>query len=101
LDCSCVICILKVGPAVGPNPVTGKGISNLALRKSFEVLCDDLVLLSATTLGNRCGREYALTVDTIMKELPVQNQLSLALDRCISTNKLSITSVIVYYMDRN
>jgi len=26
LDCGCVMCILKAGPSVGPNPVTGKGI---------------------------------------------------------------------------
>jgi len=26
LDCGCVMCILKAGPSMGPNPVTGKGI---------------------------------------------------------------------------
>jgi len=26
LDCGCVMCILKAGPSVGPNPITGKGI---------------------------------------------------------------------------
>jgi len=26
LDCGCVMCILKAGPSVGPNPVTSKGI---------------------------------------------------------------------------
>jgi hypothetical protein len=29
LDCGCVMCILKAGPSVGPNPVTGKGIPSV------------------------------------------------------------------------
>jgi len=59
------------------------------------------VLPSATTLSNICRRECALTVDAIKKQLPVQNKVSLALDGWTSTNKLAITSVIAYYMDRN
>jgi len=33
LDCGCVIGILKAGPSVGPNPVTGKGIGGKNLEK--------------------------------------------------------------------
>jgi len=77
------------------------GISNLEFRRSYKALHDDLVLPSATTLSNICWREYALTVDAIKKQLPLQNKDSLALDRWTSTNKLVITSVIAYYMDRN
>jgi len=40
-------------------------------------------------------------VDAIKKQLPLQNKVSLALDGWTSTNKLAITSVIAYYMDRN
>jgi hypothetical protein len=29
LDCGSVMCILKAGPSMGPNPVTGKEIKNL------------------------------------------------------------------------
>jgi len=76
-------------------------MSNLELRRSYEALCDDLVLPSATTLSNICQREYALRLDAIKKQLPVRNKVSLALDRWTSTNKLAITSVIAYYMDRN
>jgi len=76
-------------------------ISNLELRRSYKALRDDLVLLSATTLSNICRREYALTVDAIKKQLPLQNKVSLALDRWTSMNKLAITLVIAYYMDRN
>ena len=76
-------------------------ISNLELRRSYEALHDDLVLPSATTLSNICRREYALTVDAMKKQLPVRNKVSLALDEWTSTNKLAITSVIAYYMDRN
>jgi len=76
-------------------------ISNLKLRRSYEALRDDPVLPSATTLSNICQREYALTVDVIKKQLPIQNQVSLALDWWTSTNKLAITSVNAYYMDRN
>jgi len=76
-------------------------ISNLEQRWSYKALHDDLVLPSATTRSNICWREYTLTVDAIKKQLPIQNKVSLALDRWTSTNKLDITSVIAYYMDRN
>ena len=76
-------------------------ISNLELRRSYKALRDDLDLSSATTLSNICRREYALTVDAIKKQLPLRNKVSLASDGCTSTNKLAITSVIAYYMDRN
>jgi len=78
-----------------------KAISNLELRRSYKALRDDLVLPSATTLSNICRREYALTVDAIKKQLPIRNKVSLALDGWTFTNKLAITSVIAYYMDRN
>jgi len=39
-------------------------------------------------------------VDAIKKQLLVQSKVSLALDRWTSTNKLAITSVIPYDMDR-
>jgi len=76
-------------------------ISNLELQRLYKALHDDLVLLSATTVSNICRGEYALTVDAIKKQLPVQNKVSLALDGWTSTNKLAIMSVIAYYMDRN
>ena len=76
-------------------------ISNLQLWRSYKALRDDLLLPSATTLINICRREYALTVDAIKKQLPVRNKVSLALDGWKSTNKLAITSVIAYNMDRN
>jgi len=76
-------------------------ISNLELRRSYTALHHDLVLQSATTLSNICRREYALRVDAIKKQLPVRNEVSLTLDGWTSTNKLAITSVIAYYMDRN
>jgi len=75
-------------------------ISNLELRRSYQALRDDLVLLSAMSHSNIYRREYALTVDAIKKQLPVRNKVSLALDGWTSTNKLAITSVIGYYMDR-
>jgi len=40
-------------------------------------------------------------VDAIEKQLPVRNKVGLALDGWTSTNKLAITSVIAYYLDRN
>ena len=76
-------------------------ISNLELRRSYKALCDDLVLPSATTLSNICRRVYALTVDAIKKQLPLRNKVSLALDAWTSMNKLAITSIIAYYIDRN
>jgi len=68
---------------------------------AYQVLRGDLVLPSTTTLSNICRREYALTVDATMKQLPLRNKVSLALDGWTSKNKLAITSVIAYYMDRN
>jgi len=64
-------------------------------------LHNDLVLPSATTLSNIWRREYPLTVDAIKRQLRLRNKVSLALDGWTSTNKLAITSVIAYYMDRN
>ena len=91
-------CYLMLGFVSGHIP--RNAISNLELRRSYEALRDDLVLPSATTLGNICRREWALTEDQIMKKLPLRNEVSLALDGWTSTNKLAITSVIAYYMDR-
>ena len=76
-------------------------ISNLELRRSYKALHDDLVLPSATTLSNICHREYALMVDAIRKQLLSRNKVRLALDGWTSTNKLIITSVIAYHVDRN
>jgi len=76
-------------------------ISNLELQGSYTALRGDLVLPSNTTLSHICRRQYALTVDAIKKQLPLRNKVSLALDGWTSTNKLAITSVIAYYMDRN
>jgi hypothetical protein len=66
-------------------------ITNLELQRSYKALRDNLVLLSAMTLSNICRRESALTADAIKKQLPVRNQVSLALDGWTSTNKLAIT----------
>ena len=64
------------------------------------MLHDDLVLPSVTTLSNICRRESALTVDAIKKQLPSQNEVTLALDRWTSMNKLCMKSVITYKMHR-
>jgi hypothetical protein len=73
----------------------------LELRRSYQELRDDIVLPSAITLSNICRKEFALTVDAFKKQLPLRNKFSLALDGCTSTNKLAITLIIAYYMDRN
>jgi hypothetical protein len=52
------------------------------------------------TLSNICWRDYALTMDAIPKQLPLRNKVSLALDRWTSKDKLAITAVIGYSMDR-
>jgi len=53
------------------------------------------------TLSYIRRREYAPSVDAIEKQLPLRNQVGLALDGWTSTNKLVIMSVVAYYMDRN
>jgi len=90
---------LMLGFGLGHIP--WNAISNLQLRQWFNALHDDLVLPSATTLSNIRRREYALTVDSIKKHLPVGNKVSFALDWCTSTNKSATMSVIASYMDRN
>jgi len=47
---------------------------NFEIRQSYEALWCDLVLPSATTLCNICRREYWLTVDAIMNQLPSQKK---------------------------
>jgi hypothetical protein len=59
------------------------------------------VLPSANSRSNTSRRDYTLTEDALKKELPSTNKVSLALDGWTSTNKSAMTSVIVYYMDRN
>jgi len=76
-------------------------ISNLELWHSYKALRDDLVLPSTTTLSDICRREYALTLDSIEKQLPSRDSVCLALEGSPSPNKLAITSVIAYCMDQN
>jgi len=94
--CNCYLMLGFVSAHVPWNAV-----SNLELRRSYKVLRNDPVLPSATTLSNICRRVYAPTVDGIKKQLPSREKVGLALDRWTSLNKLAITSVIAYYMDRN
>jgi len=81
--------------------ITWNAISNLQLRRSYNALQSKLVLPSASTLSNICRREYTLTVDAMKKQLPSRNKVCLALEGWTLTNKLAVTSVIAYYMDRN
>jgi hypothetical protein len=76
-------------------------ISNLELRMSYKALRNNLVLPSGTILSNICQREYEPAMHAIQKELPSWNKVSLALDGWTTPNKLPITLVIAYYMDRN
>jgi len=71
------------------------------LQRSCTALRDDLLLPYAATLSNICRREYALTVDAIEKQLPSQNEVSLALDGWTSPSKLAIKLVIAYNMNQN
>jgi len=81
--------------------IAWNAISNLELRRSYKALRDDLVLPSATTLSNICRREYALTMDAIKQQLPSRDKVGLPLDKWTPPNKLAITLVIAYNMDRN
>jgi hypothetical protein len=92
-------CYLMLGFVTANIP--WNAISNLNLRRSYMGLRVDLVLPSATTLSNICWRQYTLHVDAINKQLPIRSKVSLALDGWTSTNKLAITSVMVYYIDRD
>jgi hypothetical protein len=76
-------------------------ISNLELQPSSESLRIDIVVLSAATLSNSHLREYAPTVDAIMKQLLSWNEANLAWEGWTSTNKVAITMVITYYVDCN
>ena len=76
-------------------------VLNLKIRRTYNALRSDLILPSASTLGNICRREYFLTIEAILNKLPEKNKVSIALDGWTSTTKLAITSVIAYYIDRS
>jgi len=76
-------------------------IWNLELKWSCKALQSDLVLQFATTHRNTRQRESSFYVDSIMKQLPLQNEVSLTGDWWISTHRSAITSVIAYNMCRN
>jgi len=76
-------------------------ISNPEPRQSYNALQHYLVPQSASILSNISRREYSLKVDAIKKQLPSRNKVGLAQDRCTSTEKFAMISVIDYYMDRN
>jgi len=75
-------------------------ISIIELRQPFNLLYRELVLPSASTLSNFWWTDYTLTVDAIEDYLRSRHTVSLALDGSTSMNKLAITWVIAYYMDR-
>jgi len=76
-------------------------LSNLEVRQSYKALRDYQVLPSTTTFSNIFRGDYAWTVVTIEKQLPLRNIVSVALEEWTWTNKLAIMSVIANYMDRN
>ena len=76
-------------------------MSNLELRRSYKALRDDLVGPSSRNISSICRRDCALTVDSIKKQLPSQNNVSLASDGRTSMRKLAITLVKGYNMDQN
>jgi len=78
-----------------------KAIANLELQQSNNALCSKLALPSACTICIIRRREYSLTVDATKKQLPSRNNVSLALNGWISTNKLVISLFIAYYMHWN
>jgi hypothetical protein len=76
-------------------------ISYLERQWSYKALRDDLVLPSTMTVNRICQREYAKTLYATEKQLPSQNQVSLALDGWTSMNTQAITLVVAYCMNRN
>jgi len=76
-------------------------LSNLEPWQSYKAVRSDLMLMSAMTLSNCCGRECSLTVDAFMTQLLSQNEVRLDLDISTSTNMLAFRSDFVNYMDRN
>jgi len=76
-------------------------IWNVELQLSYTVSGHELVLPSTMTITNICTTEYALTVDAIRKQLPTQNEVTLACAGWTLMNKLVITTVIASYGHRN
>jgi len=81
--------------------IPGHTLSNLELWRSYKALQSDLVLLSGTTHSNICWTEYPLTVDAIMKQLLSWTKVRFPLEWLTSMNKLAITWVCAYCMDRH
>jgi hypothetical protein len=76
-------------------------LSNLELQLSYRALQNDLVLPSTTTHSNICWREYPLTVNANMKQLPSRDRVTSVIDRWTSANKLAMTLIVDYYVDQN
>jgi len=81
--------------------IPSNAIWNFKLQQSHRASRSDLILPSVTTVSNICWSEYELTVQAVIKQLPLRNKGILVLDGWISMNNLAITSVIPYYMDQN
>jgi len=71
------------------------------LRWSYIALRCDVAVPLATTLSKICLREYALTIDAFKKQSLSPNKVSSGFERWTSTNKLAMTAVIGYYIERN
>jgi len=71
-------------------------MSNLDVWQLLSAFWSELVLPAGSTHSNSHRREYLLTADAIHNQLPSRNTVSSGLDGWTCTNKLPITSVIVY-----
>jgi len=67
--------------------IQSNSISNIEQRRSYTALCDDLVLLFATTLSNICRSKYEPTVEAIERQLLSCNTVNISLDGSTFSNK--------------
>ena len=71
---------------------------NSEFRRIFTALRPDISIPSVSKIRRLLAVEYDSTIQTIRQSIPEQQKVSLALDGWTSSNKLAITSVIMYYI---
>lgn len=76
-------------------------LSNPEFRRTFLALRPGITIPSITKIRRLLAVEYENTLQAIKESIPKNQKVSLALDGWTSSNKLAISSVIMYYIGTN
>lgn len=73
-------------------------LSNPEFRRTFLAINPNISIPSVSKIRRLLAVEYENTLQAIKNSIPKNQKVSLALDGWTSSNKLAITSVIMYYI---